>query len=242
MTRGIVDGEPLAHAGPPHRVRPAGALARLVPGVLAAMIQVLGATLGLRVEGAEKVVPLWNGRRPLIYALWHGRIMMAPWLNAEMRKARGARRVIVLTSRSRDGELLARFVERFGLGVVRGSSSRGGAAAIRVLATTLRDGEDVAIAPDGPRGPAERVQPGLIALAALTDAPIVPLGFAARPVLTIGSWDRFVIPLPFARAAVVFGAPIAVSGDAEREELRQEVEKALADVTAAAERLVGRTS
>ena len=144
----------------------------------------------------------------------------------------------MLASRSRDGELVARWATRFGLGVVRGSSSRGGAEALRELTAVLRAGEDVAIVPDGPRGPRECLQPGVVVLAALTGAPVVPFGFAARPARRLASWDRFMVPLPFARAAAVFGKPCVIARDADRETARADLERALAEVTESADRLV----
>ncbi|MBI1847278.1 MAG: lysophospholipid acyltransferase family protein [Candidatus Rokubacteria bacterium] len=213
-------------------------LARVTPAVVAALVRVLATTLRLRISGAERLAAAWAAGRPLIYVVWHGRILMVPWTNAWLRRTRGARRAAVLVSRSADGEIMARFVARFGLPTIRGSSSRGGMEAIRALAAAIRRGEDVAIVPDGPRGPSERVQPGAVALAALTGAPIVPLAFAARPARRLASWDRFLVPLPFARGAVAFGEPLPVARNADREQARERVEQALHEVTAAADRLV----
>ena len=212
-------------------------LTTLAPPLTAAAVRALGATLRFRSEGLEPLEPLWAAGRPVIYAVWHARILMVPWLNTRL-AARGARAVRVLTSRSRDGELVARWVTRFGLRVARGSSSRGGAAALRELTAAVRAGEDVAVVPDGPRGPSERVQLGVIVLAALTGAPVVPFGFAACPARRLASWDRFMVPLPFARAAVVFGKPLAIARDAERETARADLERALREVTESADRLV----
>ena len=211
----------------------------LAPPVAAAAVRALGATLRLTEEGVETMVPLWAARQPLIYAVWHGRLLMIPWLNARLRRTRGARAARVLASRSRDGELVARWVARFGLPVVRGSSSRGGAQALRALAAAVRAGEDVAVVPDGPRGPCERLQAGLVVLGAATGAPIVPLGFAARPARRLASWDRLLIPWPFARAALVFGKAVTVARDADREAARADLERALREVTETADRLVG---
>jgi lysophospholipid acyltransferase (LPLAT)-like uncharacterized protein len=130
-------------------------------------------------------------------------------------------------------------VARFGLPVVRGSSSRGGSDALRALLAAVRGGEDVAVVPDGPRGPRERLQGGVVALAALTGAPVVPLGFAARPARRLASWDRFLVPLPFARAAAVFGKPAVVAREADRESVRADLERVLHEVTESADRLVG---
>ena len=147
----------------------------LAPLLGAAAVRALGASLRLSVDLADGVAARWRAGAPVIYAVWHGRILLMPWLNARLRRTHGARRVTVLASRSRDGELVARYARGFGLDVVRGSSSRGGAVALRTLVGVLGAGRDVAVVPDGPRGPCCRVQPGVVALAALTGAPVVPL-------------------------------------------------------------------
>jgi lysophospholipid acyltransferase (LPLAT)-like uncharacterized protein len=214
-------------------------VARLVPIAAATAVRALGTTLSVRAVGVETLRPLWTERRPLIYAVWHGRILLVPWLNARLRRRDGARGVRVLASRSRDGQLIADFVKRFGLEVVRGSSSRGGAAALHELAHAVQAGEDVAIVPDGPRGPARRLQPGIVALAAATAAPIVPVGVAARPARRLASWDRFVVPAPFARCGLVFGPPLEVKRHDDREEARVRIERALDAATDAADALLG---
>jgi lysophospholipid acyltransferase (LPLAT)-like uncharacterized protein len=211
----------------------------LGPPVAAVAVRALGATLRLREEGVASMQEVWAAHRPVIYAVWHGRILMIPWLSQRMRRTRGARATRVLASRSRDGELVARWVDRFGLSVVRGSSSRGGAEALRALAAAVRAGQDVAVVPDGPRGPREQLQAGLVVLAAVTGAPVVPLGFAACPARRLASWDRFLVPWPFARAAVVFGKPATVPRGADRETARTDLERALREVTETADRLVG---
>lgn len=213
---------------------------RLAPPVAAGAVRALGATLRIAVVGVDALAPLWRAERPLIYAAWHGRILMVPWLNGWLRRTRGARPVRALASRSRDGEVVARYVGRFGLEVVRGSSSRGGADALRALAAAVRAGHDVAVIPDGPRGPRYQLQPGVVALAALTSAPVVPLAFAGRPARRLRTWDEFLIPAPFARCAAVFGAPVTVPRDADREVARKELERALIEVTRTADRLVSR--
>jgi lysophospholipid acyltransferase (LPLAT)-like uncharacterized protein len=106
----------------------------------------------------------------------------------------------------------------------------------------LRAGEDVALVPDGPRGPAHELQPGVVTLATMTAAPVVPLAFAAYPARRLRSWDRFLVPLPFARCAAVFGAPLTFEAGADRELARKTLQSALDDATAEAERLVARSS
>jgi lysophospholipid acyltransferase (LPLAT)-like uncharacterized protein len=210
----------------------------MLPVAAALAVRALGVTFSVRAEGVDALRPLWRAGRPLIYGVWHGRILIVPWLTARFRRTEGARNVRVLASRSRDGELVAAFVRRFGLEVVRGSSSRGGAAALRALARALQAGDDVAVVPDGPRGPSCRAQAGIVSLAATTGAPIVPLGVSARPARRLQSWDRFLVPVPFARCAVVFGAPVRVDRDADRETMRIAVERALQQATDSADRLV----
>lgn len=213
-------------------------LITLVPPVAAALARLLGATLRLRAEGVDVLTPHWAASRPLIYCVWHGRMLMVPWVNARLRRTHGARAVSVLASRSRDGGIVGAYVSRFGLDVVRGSSSRGGAAALRALVAAVQAGRDVALVPDGPRGPRAQLGPGIVALAALTGAPVVPLGFAARPAWRLATWDEFMVPAPFARAALVIGAPTTIGRDADRERARKDVERSLDEATAAADRLV----
>jgi hypothetical protein len=220
------------------------ALASLVPAVAptlaAAVVRGLGRSLRVTVIGLERVLPAWQERRPLIYALWHGRLLMIPWLSARLTARHGARTIRVLASRSRDGELIARYVRRFGLHAIRGSSSRGGASALRALAAALRAGDDVVVAPDGPRGPRQRVQGGLPALAAISGVPVVPLAFAAHPARRLATWDAFLVPAPFARGVLVIGAPVAIARDEAREAARLRVEAAIEAVTTAADAMVHR--
>jgi lysophospholipid acyltransferase (LPLAT)-like uncharacterized protein len=205
---------------------------------LAAAVATIGPTLRLRVHGLEHVEPFWAAGRPVIYVVWHGRIVLLPWLTGRLRGRHRPRGVTMLASRSGDGALAAACGERFGLRVVRGSSSRGGTAAVRALVQTLRDGSDIALVPDGPRGPREHFQPGAVVLAALTGTPIVPVACAARPARRLASWDQMLLPVPFARCAVVFGAPLGVARDDDREIVRKDAERALAETTARADRLV----
>jgi lysophospholipid acyltransferase (LPLAT)-like uncharacterized protein len=215
------------------------ALRAFAPPLAAAVVRLLGVTLRVTVAGADGLQHHWAAAEPLIYAIWHGRILMVPWLHARLAAAHGARPVTVLASRSEDGELVARYVQRFGLESVRGSSSRGGGDAARALIGRLRRRRDIAVVPDGPRGPRGQLQPGVVGLAALTGAPIVPFAVAAKPAYRLASWDELVVPLPFARCALVFGAPLRLARDADRERAAKDVARGLDEVTAAADRLVG---
>ena len=210
----------------------------LVPPLVATVVRALGPTLRVTLSGVAPLVPLWHAKCPLIYVVWHGRILLAPWLHARLRASHGARAPRVLVSLSRNGGLMARFAGRFGLDVVRGSSSGGARAAVRALTAALDRGEDIAVIPDGPRGPHGVFKPGAIALAAFTGARIVPVAVAAHPALRLPSWDEFLIPLPFARCAAVFGEAVAVPCDADRTRMCREMERILTAVTTTADRMV----
>jgi lysophospholipid acyltransferase (LPLAT)-like uncharacterized protein len=189
-------------------------------------VRVLALTLSIRRE-EEAVRSHWRSEAPTIYTSWHGRILMMPLLYGQL-KAR------VLASRSEDGELAARFIARFGLEVIRGSSTRGGAEALRALARLLAEGKGVFVVPDGPKGPREVVKPGIVMLARLSGAPIVPMAFGASREWRLRSWDEFRIPKPFARCVMRFGAPIHIPGQLDRagaEAARKEVESALHALT-----------
>lgn len=192
------------------------------PALGAMALRVLATTLRVRRDEAA-VAPLWAARAPMIYAVWHGRILLLPYFYGH----RGSQ---VLASRSRDGELVTRWIRRFGLDPVRGSSTRGSVEALRVLTRALRAGREVVVVPDGPRGPREVLKPGVIALARLSGAPIVPMAVGASREWRLRSWDEFRIPRPFARCVVRFGEPIHVSRAADRAAegaARKEVEAAL---------------
>jgi lysophospholipid acyltransferase (LPLAT)-like uncharacterized protein len=204
---------------------PAGLTLTAGPALGALALRALARTLRIRREEAS-VAALWAARRPVIYVVWHGRLLLLPYLY-------GHRGCHVLASRSRDGELVARWARRFGLEPVRGSSSHGGSDALRALARALRAGREVVVVPDGPRGPREVLKPGVIALARLTGAPIVPMAVGASREWRVRSWDEFRIPRPFARCVMRFGEAIYVSRAADRtgeEAARKEVEAALRDL------------
>jgi len=221
------------------RRRPGRALATSRPAIALGrgLVRVLAASLRLREFPSRGLEALWRARQPVIYTVWHGHVLLLPYIY-------GRRfRIHALTSRSRDGEILSRFVQGFGIRVERGSSSRGGARALLALARVIRDeGANALIVPDGPRGPRHVAQSGAVVLAKMTGVPMVPLAFGASPRSVLRSWDAFVVPHPFARAAVVFAEPIVVPRDAGRDVIeakRRELETTLREITAAADRAAG---
>ncbi|HJM42122.1 MAG: lysophospholipid acyltransferase family protein [Nitrospinota bacterium] len=199
--------------------RPGGLLLRCGGRIIGAALRVLAATCRAKVLFAERELPRAPGGPGRIYSLWHGRMLYPAYFH---RKLRGS----VLVSRSRDGEILTGALGALGHRTVRGSTSRGGTLALRRLIKTLRAGGDIGVASDGPRGPARRVQPGIIHLAARSGAPIVPIVFGAARAKTFASWDRFCLPCPFTRVALVFGRPLRVPPDAD-EALLEEKRRAL---------------
>jgi lysophospholipid acyltransferase (LPLAT)-like uncharacterized protein len=173
---------------------------------------------------------------PKVGALWHQGLLVAAfrWRGLGM---------AVPVSRSRDGDLIDAVLRRLGFAACpRGSSSRGASGLLRALIRTTRSGTIVAVLPDGPRGPRRIAKSGVVALASAAGAALVPVGVGARPCLRFGSWDRAVLPLPFARVHCVYGPPLFVpkrSGDLEP--FRKELEVTLDRLTEAAERSVGAT-
>ncbi|MGJ8724332.1 MAG: lysophospholipid acyltransferase family protein [Roseibacillus sp.] len=159
---------------------------------------------------------------PCIFALYHNRMIgaaaaAAPWL--------ALRPGVVLTSASKDGASLAAAMECFGLGSVRGSSSRRGAAALVTLKKEIEAGKHVCITPDGPRGPRYVVQPGIVKLASLTGVPIIPFLVNYESFWALGSWDKFQIPKPFSKVQVTFGPEIGIPRKLGREEFEMERKK-----------------
>ncbi len=130
-------------------------------------------------------------------------------------------------------------VEGWGYETVRGSTSRGGGAALRGLVKAARSGRSLAITPDGPRGPRQRLQPGVITAAQMTGLPIIPLAGGASRAWWPGSWDRFCIPKPFARVRVLYGEPRYVARDATAAELRRHAEELEAEMNAMIEEVDG---
>ena len=140
-------------------------------------------------------------------------------------------RVVVMVSRSRDGERIARIVERFGIGAVRGSTRRGGERALREMARVLEGGDNAAVTPDGPQGPRYRVQPGVIALAEMTKAPIVPVAWTPSRYRSLPTWDGSIVPYPFVRCRVNLGRPIDLRFfDGSQDEAAVELQRRLLEL------------
>ncbi len=172
---------------------------------------------------------------PVIFCLWHNRLAlcMCVWRNY-VRRHSPQNGLAALISASKDGALLACTLEQFGVQPVRGSSSRRGPQALLELTSWLERGYNLAITPDGPRGPRYVVQPGVAALGMVTGAAVIPVAYRASRKFTLRSWDQFQIPMPFARCEITLGESIyfpRATSDEERESLRKRLEEALRTIT-----------
>ena len=166
-------------------------------------------------------------QRPVIFAIWHNRLLMLPRVfdpSFPTRQSYG------LISASRDGDFIANFIERSGYGTIRGSSSRKGVLALRQLIDTLAGGDNVLFTPDGPRGPVYEATPGVIFLAQKSGAPIVPIHMEYSSCWRMKSWDRFFVPRPFSTVRIIFGTALRIAPtptDAEFEAERVRLENAI---------------
>lgn len=190
-------------------------------GLLAALIRLLAATWRYRVQGWEHVTAARATGRPVIYVLWHSRILPLLYHRRDEGMA-------LLISRHRDGGYLAELSERWGYRVVRGSSQRGGDVGLLGLVRHLRQGGEVALTPDGPRGPAERMKPGALAAAQHANALVIAAGARASSAWWIRSWDRFCLPKPFAVVDIAYAPPFAV--DQGKLALRHAMSRAAQDL------------
>ena len=150
-------------------------------------------------------------RRPYIYAFWHRYLLLMPVI---YKLYAPSRKLSVLISRSRDGELITRVIECFGLSVTRGSTNRLGHVAMRQLVTKVNEEQcSIAFTPDGPRGPRGKIKPGILYLSQRESMPIIPIRLSYTWKITLNSWDHFIVPLPFSRCTIHVSNPIIVSPD-----------------------------
>src|SRR5215467_8526471 len=196
---------------------------RVADAVFYLLINLIGMTARFEVVGWENHDKAEANRGLPIYVFWHDRIFLTTYW---WRK----RRIVVMTSRSFDGEYIARFIQRFGYGAVRGSSTRGAVGAVVEMARLMRAGCTTAFTIDGPKGPRYIAKMGAVLLAKKTGHPILPVTMALQSFWTTPSWDLFQIPKPFTRAHVYVAPPIYVPADADEETLaakRDELQEVL---------------
>lgn len=201
-------------------------------------------TIRWSVEGDEEALKIWLGYPNIIVAAWHSTILLLPsgWNRIIRKWPQQKTRSAMLISLSKDGEPVAKAIKHLGLEAVRGSSThkkkkrdKGGMKALAEALRILKTGGGICITPDGPRGPAEVAQNGPVIMAQRSGAPILPYAIVSAPRKRLNTWDKFRIPYPFSRGALVFGEPVIPDKDADRETLRQRLEDNLNTAMARAE-------
>ena len=231
----------IAGAGP-RRWRHRPAVQSLLAASIAGYIRLVERTGHWELRCDSDAAALIRARRPFIGAFWHGRMLMIcpAWraVLAELGMS-DALQPCVISSDHRDGRLMARATARFGVRTVFGSTKGGAIGLVRAALEVIRQGQIAVVTPDGPRGPRMRAKVGIVRLARATGVPVVPVAFAASNQRLLGSWDRFALPLPFARGVLALGAPIEIPGNEDPERARARVEHGLTELTAELDLAVG---
>ncbi|MBI5643298.1 MAG: lysophospholipid acyltransferase family protein [Deltaproteobacteria bacterium] len=206
-------------------------LVNLAPVLAQWIIRFLSLTMRKTYVNYEAYRSMTDSGKQTISVFWHGRLLMVPY-------AYPGRRLTGLISQSKDGELIRRVFKGFGIESVRGSTTRGSLGGIRGLLKSVREGRDLALTPDGPKGPGMKAQMGAIHIARATGLPVFPISFNASKKKIFGSWDSFLLPYPFSKGVFICGDPLYVkadAGSAEMEEARQKLENSLNELTAKAD-------
>jgi len=172
-------------------------------------LSALAGTWRFRVVNGSALSEVRASGRPFIWSLWHGQLLPLLWHHRR-------EKVSILISEHRDGELIAQTAQWLGYGLIRGSTTRGGERALLSLVRELEAGREVAITPDGPKGPARTFAPGALIAAQRSSSPILPVAASVDRAWRLGSWDRFVIPKPFARITVAYGPATMVDAPSAR--------------------------
>lgn len=203
----------------------------IVPRVYVWILRLLSLTIRKKIIGADLAQKFWEQRQKIIIAFWHQRLLMMPFLPHQGK-------VGMMISQHRDGEFIAQAVKHFAIDSIRGSTTRGGISALRGMIRYYNSGGNLAITPDGPKGPKYIVQPGVIELARQTGAPILPVTYSASRKKVFKSWDNFILPLPFSQVIYIWGEPIFVPPHASKEELEEKrvlLQERLLQITAQAD-------
>ncbi len=195
------------------------------------LLRALASTWRFRIVNEASYRTLHANGQPFVFAFWHGQLLPLLWLH----RGQG---VAIVISAHRDGEIVAGVAERLGMRTIRGSSTRGAARALLGLVRELESGGEVAVTPDGPRGPARRFASGALVAAQRAGAPIIGIGVSAARAWHLRSWDRFMIPKPFSRVNVTYTTPtpVVAASAREAEDEAPRFEALLSDAIAASER------
>jgi len=205
----------------------------ILGGIIWFYMALCNRTIRWRVEGDEEALKVWLAYPNIIVAAWHSTILLLPsgWNRIIRKWPQQKTRSAMLISLSKDGEPVAKAIKHLGLEAVRGSSThkgkkrdKGGMKALAEALRILKTGGGICITPDGPRGPAEIAQNGPIIMAQRANAPILPYAIVSSPRRRLKTWDRFRIPYPFSRGALVFGEAVIPQPNDDRETLRLKLE------------------
>src|SRR5262245_46643273 len=209
-------------------------LARLAPPLPRILLRLLRGTLRIDTVGAEALRARWARGERAIVSFWHNRLLMLPLIA-------DGQPMCIMVSQHRDGEIATNLLGAWGVSTVRGSATRGAVGGFLRLVDAYRRGSNLAVIPDGPRGPRYVAKPGAVYLAKAVGSPIYPIAYAANRAARLRSWDGLIIPLPFARVLIQFGEPLELPADASDElveDCRAELERRLNALTQAVESAV----
>ena len=207
-------------------------MSRFLSRLLGAAIVLHRATIRIERLRFEHYLGLKARGVPILFALWHGRM----FLSIQAHRGEG---IATMASQSKDGEWIARWLEKNGYVVVRGSTTRGGGQALRAMVRLVRSGRHAALTVDGPRGPSRVVQPGVVQLARLTGAWILPITSSCSKPRFLASWDRYLLPFPFSKGVVAYGEPFPITSDISDETALARIGSALDAATAEADAFAG---
>ena len=195
-------------------------------------IALLRATMRVEVLHGEYFADLQSRHIPILFALWHGRMFLA----IDAHRGQG---VVTMASKSNDGDIIAGWLENNGYVVVRGSTTRGGSEALRRMVYHMRTGRNGALTVDGPKGPVRIVQPGVVRLARLTGAWILPVSFSSSWPMFFRSWDRYLVPKPFSRNFLSYGEPFPIGADLSDEAALTKIAAAIDRITVEVDKIAG---
>lgn len=217
------------------QIRRSSAVRKLASFLITQYVRFVWLTSKWEILGKENPDPYWEQNKPIVACFWHGRLLMMfkSWF--------GQHKLHMLISSHPDGQIIARTTQHFGYGWIAGSSNREGRKAVLNILKTLKRGDSVGVTPDGPRGPRYQVSLGIIQMARLGNAAILPISYSSTRGTFMKSWDRFFLPFPFSRGIFIYGPMIDVLGSSKSdEELRQQLENSLKDLTRKADHYCGR--
>ena len=203
---------------------------QVLPYIFFVILYLIGKTLRIQIINRDVESRLEKQGKAIIYTFWHGRMLYFPYLYRFSNKS------TILTSPSEDGEIVARTAKIFGFSSIRGSSFKRGGPALLKMTRSIKEGKAVTMVADGSRGPLYKVQEGIINLAYLTGAPILPVVYGVKNKIQLKTWDRFIIPLPFSKIKVMYGDPVYVDKKTEEKKSKsklEELEKKLKEITQA---------